>query len=313
MSETARVPIIDCHHHVWAPTGQSHPWLAPDAAIPFRYGDYSALKRDYLPDDYDRDARGIDVVGHVTMEGEWDPADPVGETRWIETVFRKRPDYLAHIARAFLDADNVDEQLSGHAAFPFVRGIRQKPTVAPTPRDLEPGAPGSMSDPNWQRGYRKLAAHGFHFELQAPWWHVTELECLREAVPETPVVINHMFMPGTRDPETLSNWRAAISRASRDPGLSIKISGMGLKGRAWQIDDHRALIDHVVNRFGAERCMVASNFPVDGLTGAFETIMGGYEDALSSLSFAERAAVFHDTAVKVYRLDRSPLDNQGSN
>ncbi|MEL6298812.1 MAG: amidohydrolase family protein [Pseudomonadota bacterium] len=311
MTERAQTPIIDCHHHVWAPTAETHPWLAPGANIPFRYGDYSAIKRDYRPEDYDRDASGFDVVGHVTMEGEWDPVDPVGETRWIAEVFARRPDYRAHVARAFLDRGDIGDQLAGHAEFLFVRGIRHKPTSAPSAAAIEIGAPGSLSDPNWQRGYRRLADHGLHFELQAPWWHIDELLELRAAVPETPVVINHMFMPGDRDPATLRGWREAITRAATDTGLTIKISGMGLPSQLWRLDDHRALIDHVLERFGPDRCMVASNFPVDRLTGSFATIIGGYQDALSDLTPAERAAVFHDTAARVYRLN-TPLVAEGA-
>ena len=45
-------PIVDAHQHFWDPIANDHPWLRPDAPIAFRYGDYSAIKRRYLPTDY---------------------------------------------------------------------------------------------------------------------------------------------------------------------------------------------------------------------------------------------------------------------
>ena len=56
--------------------------------MPFRYGDYSALKRNYLPPDYLRDAGALNIVKTVHEEALWDPTDPAGETRWLEQVAR---------------------------------------------------------------------------------------------------------------------------------------------------------------------------------------------------------------------------------
>ena len=80
------LPIIDAHHHIWDLTRNHHPWLSSPDPIPFRYGDYSALKRSYLPRDYRRDTGRFDVVATVYVEAEWDPTDPIGETRYIHEI-----------------------------------------------------------------------------------------------------------------------------------------------------------------------------------------------------------------------------------
>jgi predicted TIM-barrel fold metal-dependent hydrolase len=53
--------------------------------------------------------------------------------------------------------------------------------------------------------------------------------------------------------------------------------------------------------------MFASNFPVDGLCGSFETIYAGYKQATADLPLADRLKLFHDNAVRVYRLNIKPL------
>lgn len=68
--------IVDAHHHFWDPVANDHPWLREDPMIPFRYGDYSSIRRRFMLDDYDRATEGWDVVATVTMEGEWTPSDP---------------------------------------------------------------------------------------------------------------------------------------------------------------------------------------------------------------------------------------------
>ena len=49
------------------------------------------------------------------------------------------------------------------------------------------------------------------FELQAPWWHMTEAAELARDFPETRIIVNHAGLPGTRDAETLKSWRAAMA------------------------------------------------------------------------------------------------------
>src|SRR4051794_10954775 len=64
-----------------------YPWLRDLPMIPFRHGDYSALRgRYFLPEDYDAAAADVLVVASVTKEGEWGPADPLGEARCMATL-----------------------------------------------------------------------------------------------------------------------------------------------------------------------------------------------------------------------------------
>ena len=80
------LPVVDAHQHFWDLGRNYLPWLCDEEVVPFRYGDYSALRRNYLPRDYLRDAAGHDVVKTVYVETEWDPRDFVGETRWLQEI-----------------------------------------------------------------------------------------------------------------------------------------------------------------------------------------------------------------------------------
>jgi predicted TIM-barrel fold metal-dependent hydrolase len=84
--------------------------------------------------------------------------------------------------------------------------------------------------------------------------------------------------------------------------VTIKITGIGIKGRPWSLEDQRPIIRDIIEVFGTGRCMFASNFPVDSLVGSFDTIYSGFLAATGDLSAADRTKLFHDNAVRIYRL-----------
>ena len=136
------LPIVDPHQHFWDLSLGKHPWLRDEPPPPFRYGDTRPLRRDYLPADYRLDAKGHRIVGTVYVETEWDPRDPVGETRWVEALAAREGLPTAVVAQAWLDRDDVEEVLARQAACPLVRGIRHKPAAAPSPGRRRPRRAG---------------------------------------------------------------------------------------------------------------------------------------------------------------------------
>jgi predicted TIM-barrel fold metal-dependent hydrolase len=127
--------IVDAHHHFWDLGRNRHPWLCDEPPIAFRYGDYAALRRNYLQADYLHDAAtaSVEVQGTVYVETEWEPADPRGEMRYVESLIGDTGLPTVAVAHTRLDAPEAAELLAYHAAFPFVRSIRHKPRANPRP------------------------------------------------------------------------------------------------------------------------------------------------------------------------------------
>ncbi|MFV0371908.1 MAG: amidohydrolase family protein [Azonexus sp.] len=292
--------IIDAHHHYWDPERNPHPWLSERPMIPFRYGDYSAICKPFLPAQYDAASAPWEVVATVTMEGEWDPADPTGEAAWMQALSEEtggRP--AAHVAQAWLDRADLPAVLERHAGLPVVRSVRHKPRSASGPGQ----GTGAMSEPGFQAGFRRLTATGLMFDLQTNWWHLPEIAALRRISEDVPVIINHTGLPADRSAEGIAGWQAALREAACLPNVFLKISGLGLKGVPWRLEDNRDIIRFAIDAFGPERAMFASNFPVDGLCGSFGTIFSGFDAACADYSDAERIALFRGTAARVYGLD----------
>jgi predicted TIM-barrel fold metal-dependent hydrolase len=297
------LPIVDAHQHFWDLERNYLPWLCDEPPIPFRYGDYGALKRSYLPADYLRDAAGHELVGTVHVETEWDPDDPVGETRWLQEIIAESGLPSAIVAQARLDRPDVEAVLAAHCRYPRVRGIRHKPSAAASPAEVIEGVPGSMGDPAWRRGYARLREHRLSFDLQAPWWHLGEAAALARDFPRTQMILNHTGLPADRSPQGIAGWRKAMRTLAAEPNVAVKISGLGQPGRPWTVESNGPIVRETIEIFGVDRCMFASNFPVDGLCAGLDTILSGFKQIVRDFPPADRLRLLCDNARRIYRIE----------
>jgi predicted TIM-barrel fold metal-dependent hydrolase len=294
--------IVDAHQHFWDLAQNYYPWLCDEPSIPFRYGDYNAIRKTYLPNDYFRDAAGHQVVKTVHVEAEWNPADPVGETRWLQQIFSQYGVPSAVVASVRLDHKDAEQVLMAQAAFPMVRGVRHKPRAASRPDRMEAGVSGSMSDTKWRAGFALLERYGLSFDLQTPYWHLYEAADLASTFPNTQIIVNHTGLPTDRSRKGLAEWRQAMAAVAEQPNVAVKISGLGYLGQPWSIEANRQIVLDTIEIFGVNRCMFASNFPVDKIVADFDTIFSGFKMIVRDFPTTDQAKLFHDNAIRVYRL-----------
>lgn len=290
--------IIDAHHHFWDPQENYHPWLRDEPMIPFRYGDYTALRKRFMMRDYDELTANWNIVASVTMEGEWTSKDPVGEAIWMQSIHDATGRPAAHVAQAWLDDIKLPSVLETYSDLSIVRSVRHKPHSLPGP---DQGV-GQMAEAAFQAGFASLSRFNLSFDLQAPWWHLSEVLAMAKCAEDVQIILNHAGLPSDRTPEGLNAWRQALSGFAELPQTLVKISGIGIAGKPWSLEDNRDIIRTVIDIFGPDRAMFASNFPVDGLCGSFDTIFNGFDEATRDLSPTERDQIFSKTAAKAYGL-----------
>jgi L-fuconolactonase len=61
-------------------------------------------------------------------------------------------------------------------------------------------------------------------------------------------------------------------------------------------------LEYAIEAFGADRCMFASNFPVDSMSGSFDDLYDTFSAVTSGLDEASRDDLFAGTAERVYHL-----------
>jgi len=296
-------PIIDAHHHLWDLDTGSYPWLQGEFISTFRYGDYNPICRNYLPGDFRRDSANQNVVASVHMEAEYETSEPVKETKWLHDVAERDGIPHAVVGQAWFCRDDIESVLRGHAEYPLVRGIRQKPAAASTPETVVRGAPGSMSDPKFREGYALMQKYGLHYDLQAPWWHLTEAAELARDFPDTPIILNHTGLPSDRSASGLAGWRDGMQALAEEPNSAVKISGIGVPGEVWSTALNRSVVQDTIDIFGVDRCMFASNFPVDGLVAEYDTIFDGFKEITAPLGTTAQRKLFFGNAKRYYRIE----------
>jgi predicted TIM-barrel fold metal-dependent hydrolase len=295
--------MVDAHMHLWDLDKIRYPWLTPPLPVGIT-GDVSSIAKTYLLDDYLRDAGesgNLRVAKVVHVEAGANPADSLKETRWLQSVADTRGYPHALVAHAELNHPNVESLLAEHASHRNVRGIRQilnwhpDPKKTYTPRDL-------LTDPAWQRGFALLRKYGLSFDLQIYPGQMQAAAELASRHPDTPLILNHTGMPVDRDAAGLQAWRVGMQVLAQRPNVAVKISGLAMLDWQWTTDSLRPFVEQTLEIFGSDRCLFASNFPVDRLFGAFARQFSAYEVLTATLSATERVKVFATNAERIYRI-----------
>ncbi len=294
------MPIVDAHFHLWDLDANYYPWLA-DGNRPTLVKGFEALRRNYVVADYLRDVGTLNVVAGVHIQAEHDSRDPVRETRWLERVAGEpasRGFPQAIVAEADLARDDVEATLAEHCRHANVRGIRFA-----LHRRLDAAEPyDPLLDPAWVRNFPLLAKYGLSFDLQLfPRQAPAALDLIR-GNPGVQFILTHCAMPFARDAAGVLQWRHAIADYARFPNVAIKISGFGGYDPAWSAASIEPIVSAVIEAFGPQRCMLASNFPVEGLVKRYADIWATYLACFASYTAAERDMLFWRNAATVYRL-----------
>lgn len=307
-SHDAPHAIVDAHHHLWWLDGAiRYPWLQ-DSYDPahFILGDYDALRRDFDVQAFRRAmSPRSPVVASVHVEAECARSDALAETRWLHQA--AAADRLPSAVVAWVDllADDACERIAEQTAYSLVRGVRFKPRTSRTPNETVDGA-GSLSDPRWPRALDRLASFGLSWDLRLPFWHLEEAASLLSQTPAVNVVLEHAGLPWDRSPAGLACWRRGMEALAANARVTVKLSEFGLRDAVWNERENRRIIADAIAIFGAESCMFASNFPVAGLRVTYGALVDTMSAAMAEidLSDAARRAIWHDNAVRIYRIAR---------
>lgn len=294
-------PVIDPHMHLWDFAADVHPWLSP--------ADFSVLPgidklhHDYLVGDYVADAAEQNVVASVHVEALWDPADdPVNETRWLETLPKHRGIAQRYVAACSFGTPSTERTMSAQAAFDRVVGVRQTIGWHPNPQRSWVTDQFLTRDPGWREGVERARELGLLVEFLMFPWQADQVADLARAFPDVTMVVDHAASPMERDPVALAAWQDSIAELAAADNVAIKISALGTYDPAPTDESFAFVIDTIVNAFGADRAMFASDFPVGSIQMSFNDIYGLFRRVAARYSPESRTKLFHDTAQRLYQL-----------
>ena len=308
--------ICDPHHHLWRRPNNP-----------------------YLLHDFLRDASGGHrIVSSVAVEcgamyREEGPPElrPVGETEFLEGIASEnaRAGHDTAVAAgivAYADltlGDDMAGVLEAHleASPTRLRGVRYSTMWDASDSFRSVARAGILREAGFRQGLACLQRHGLSFDAWLYHPQIPELVDLARDFPDVPIILDHIGGPlglgpyeGRRD-EVFQAWSADITALSSCPNVVLKLGGVGSlrsgydwhqrtpkPGSAELAEAMRPYFEFCIEQFGAGRCMFESNFPVDRISYSYVSVWNAFKIMARGYSDAERDALFHDTAVRVYRL-----------
>jgi predicted TIM-barrel fold metal-dependent hydrolase len=297
--------IVDAHHHVWRQADM--PWLS-GPMVPRIFGPYEPIRRDYLIEEYQRDAAAAGITASVYVQPNWPMDRVVDEARWIAELHSRTGWPMAMVGCADLFApDAVEVMRAQQAVCPLVVGTRLQLHWHERPEFRFASAPDRMKDPTFRDNIGALRDLGWLFELQvfAPQMH--DAAALVAEHPDVTFVLVHAGMlTDHTDPAVLAEWRAGMRELAAHPNVVVKLTGQGTF--VHRVDEE--LIDMVTATclalFGSERCLWGSNFPVEKIWTDMPALVGAWRRVLGKYPVEVQRDVFAATARRVYSLGLIP-------
>lgn len=297
--------MIDAHIHWWDLDNNYYPWLMDEQPEEGGLSGFDAIAHTYLQSDYHEDAKGYDVDGYVHIQAEWDPRDPVGETRWLQGLVDNdqiNGKALAIVGFANLAANDVETVLEGHAEFPNVRGIRHmlnhisdNPALCWAEQDY-------LENDKWVQNYDLLKKYDLDFDLMCFSNHFKRAAKLAQKYTETRIFIEHAGMPHDMTPEGVAVWRDGMKALAAADNTIAKISGFGTTMPKWTKDTIRPYVLDIIEYFGIDRVCFGTNFPTDKMFSSMDAIMDAFLSITAGFSQNERDKLFAQNALTHYRI-----------
>lgn len=301
MHSTARLRVIDAHHHLWDPSSGGYGWMRA-GSVNFM-GDTSAVCTRYEVEDLRREASSIDLLASVHLQCGRNPRDAVEETEWVQQQADRSGLPIAIVGYANLADPLLDATLQRHAQSAGFRGVRQMLNWGDQERVRLCDRGDYLSDAAWQRGFARLGELGLSFDLQVNPWQLADAARMAERHPDTQVVVNHAGLPFEYQGGGLRQWQDGMRRMAERPGTSVKFSGLGMVDPQWSSSRVQPVFDFLIEHFGAGRMMFGSNFPIDRLYTSYDRVFQNYRELCAGLGTEDFQALFSGTAARVYRID----------
>ena len=295
--------IIDPHHHLWDLDTNYYPWLSDPPDDP-RAKATLALRSNYLLDDFRADGANQQVVKSVHVQAEFDPANSVAESAWLQKIAdAPGSGGFPHgiVAYADLSAPTVERVLAGHSEHANVRGIRHSLNWHEN-EALRMAEHDFLAMDAWQGNFALLRKYDFSFDMQLLYGQMEAGADLARRHPDVQVILDHTGMPIERHDDAIRGWRAGMKTLAECDNISVKISGLGMSAQGFDVEKIRPFVMETLELFGIERCMFASNFPVDKMMVDYDTLWNTFKTFTEGFSASERVALFHDNAERVYRI-----------
>jgi predicted TIM-barrel fold metal-dependent hydrolase len=277
--------IIDTHQHLWDLNLFRYSWLD---SLP-------QLNRSFRMPDYIAAASGLDVVKSVHLEADVDEPYMVDETRHLLALADQLGNPLEGVvACGRPESEGFKLYLDKIAGHPKLKGIRR--VLHTQPDDLSQSV-------TFSNNVAALSDYGLSFDICVLAGQLPIAIKLVSKCPDVVFILDHCGVPQVKE-KSLDPWHSYITEISRFPNVSCKISGLVAYAdpQKWTAEDLRPFVEHTIASFGWDRVLFGSDWPVCTLSATYRQWVEALQLLTQAADEANRRKLFHDNAVRVYRL-----------
>jgi L-fuconolactonase len=281
-------PIIDAHLHIWDRTVLNLPWLKNANAT---------IGRDFSAKDYAAAIQGLGIERAVYVEVGADPSQRGIEAGLVQRLCAQDKTIKAAIVSASPGQAGFANFVRPLAKDPAIKGIR------------ESYRKGSDRDQAFLKDLGLLAEVGWRYEFLLGGSSLEEAARIAAACPRTAFVLDHCANPspecfGKEDSPARKEWREGIARLGEKENVVCKISGLpecsGKKDP--RPEELAGVLDHCLDRFGSERVMFGSNWPVCLNNATVAQWLATLKAATAGRGEAYQRKLLHDNAARFYAI-----------
>ena len=300
------IPVIDPHHHMSYTPGASR----------------------YNLEDILADTKGNNIRQTVSVIG-------TNLVEWVNGVAAEAASGVheekTHVSAGIVGGGNLlqgdaaaaelEKQMADSRRF---RGMRHSVGWTDPPVRPQNTTQHMLMDPQFQKGIAQLNRLGLSFEAWLYYNQLHDVVELAHKFPDLPIILNHIGGPlgvgawEGKIEQVFNDWKPAIKELATCPNVTVKVGGLGmnyLNGFGWEkrpkpatsdelVAKNRRWWEYTIEVFTPNRCMFQSNFPPDKESSSYTVCWNHFKKFSKPYTKAERAAMFHDTAMRVYRLTR---------
>ena len=281
--------IVDAHVHLWDPARTDwYPYLST-SGDQLNMGDVSGMSRRFDVSTYLSESIGWNVEKLVNVAAATG-AYSIDETLELD----RRADADTHpdaIIGGLPPTDSVAEAVAAldkQLAAPRFRGVRPMGAVEGR---LPPA-----------EVLRALQERDLMFEVMT---HPDQLVATAKGLEhhgDLVVVIEHTGWPRNDSDEERALWTEGMNAlAGLGDNVLCKLSGLAMPLGSMAVNVLAPWIEHTIDAFGIDRCLFASNFPVDGMRGTLDELYTCYSAVTASLGADARDKLFAANAERIYR------------
>ncbi len=282
-AETAPVPIVDCHVHLWD--------IARPAGLGWIKKDNQTLNRSFLPADHERIARANGVSGIIVVQA----GQSLPDNQWNLDITAHNPQLYRGIV------GNLSEVIGTPAFQPLFEKLCENPRYVGyrlSGRYQEKLGDAFFAD------LRLTAQKGRTVDFLLGGYRLDEVAEIARRLPELRIILDHLGGVKLDGKPLAPEWVAQFRAIAKQTNVRCKVSA--LFGR-WEkqpapqdLAAYTDVLDLAFERFGEDRLIFGSDWPVSEQTADYASVLRltrTYFDrkghAVSEKLFQQNAAAFY--------------------